>query len=321
MIALPLLLLVTAGTDPAALPAIVIDPCVDVDLDEVQRLTGIELSTWQGGAIASRLDVAVACTEGAQELRVTDRTSGHVTMRSIDLNARFETDRDARARELALAIAELIRRVELEAEPTAAPAPEPKRAPPPMEPGPPTTDDGTTKRRGETQPWRAELAVAAAGASWTGGEVLLGVDAIGRFHLSRRLIADVRLGARRTRPVVLQNGKLDASGAAAALGVSVDLTPSVTSAGVAVGARLGGDWLRYVAVDAAGGAYGRGDAGAVSASGDVTGFVRLSDPVCLVADAALGGALHSIAIEDNGRGVSGLRGVLFSGALGVAAQF
>jgi hypothetical protein len=300
------------------MPSITIDPCVDVDLEEVRRLAAIELSTSVSDG-ATRLEVEVACTDEAQELRVRDRASGHLATRSIDLDAHLETDRDAKARELALAIAELVRRAVLDSESDArAPAP---RAPPPAEPSPPRPDERAPRAAADRRPWRGELGLMGAGSRWSGGEVLFGVDVAGRIRLGHWLIADVRLGGRKTRTLVLRSGTLDAAGVAGAIGVSVDLMPRVSGIGVALGLRLGGDWLRYSAVDAAGTAYGGRDAGAVSASGTATAFVTVSGPVCLTADASAGTALHSIAVRDNGQAVSGVRGVLLAGAVGLSTQF
>jgi hypothetical protein len=158
-------------------------------------------------------------------------------------------------------------------------------------------------------------------ARWTAGEVLFGVDAAGRIRLGRFLIADVRLGGRKTHTVELANGTLDASGVALAAGLSVDVTPYESAVGLALGARLGVDWLRYAAVDADGAAYGGGDASAVNVSGVATGFVSLVGPLCLRADAVLGTAVHSVAVLDNGRPASRARGALFLGALGLGAHF
>jgi hypothetical protein len=151
--------------------------------------------------------------------------------------------------------------------------------------------------------------------------VLLGADVSARTHLSRWLIAELRVGGGKTRPVELHGGTLDANGMTAAAGVALDLSPSWRSAGVALGARLGAEWLRYTAIDRGGVPYGGRDAGALTASGTVNAFVAVAAPICLTVDAAVGGALHSIAIRDNGQKVSGLGGVLLSSAFGIAAHF
>src|SRR5215207_4260265 len=88
-------------------PAIRIDPCVEVDAEEVRRLAAIELGNWKPRASHGELEVVVGCSGGAQELRLNDRERARVTVRSIDLGAKAAgdtgeptaEDRDAKARE------------------------------------------------------------------------------------------------------------------------------------------------------------------------------------------------------------------------------
>lgn len=313
---LPFLLFATVGNERQQLPAIAIDSCVDVDAEEVRRLAALELGSSRVGAEVTRLDVAVRCTDGAQELTVTDRTTGAVTVRSIDLTVQLETDRDATARELALAIAEVVRRADLEREPT--PPPQPTTAPPGESRSLPTPTDHAAPA---PRSWRAELGASVVFTRWTGGEELLGVDATSRLRFGDRLITELRLGGRQTRSIELRSGGLDAGGVSASAGLSLDLLPYVAAGGVAVGVRFGADWMRYTAVDEQGTAYGGADVRAFSTSATATAFIEIADPVSVTADAAVGTALHSIAIRDDGRTVSGMRGILLSGALGVGAHF
>jgi hypothetical protein len=302
---LPFLLFATVSQEPERVPAIAIDPCVDVDAEQVRRLAALELGTSRVSADATRLEVTVRCTGDAQELTVTDRSTGAITVRSIDLNAQLETDRDAAARELSLAIAEVVRRAEAPARSKLSPQAQVERSVPAPEP----------------RPWRAELGVAGVLARWTGGEVLMGVDATSRLRFGDRLLTDLRLGGRKTRHLELRRGGIDAGGLSTSAGVSLDLLPYVAAGGVAVGVRLGADWLRYTAVDRQGAPYGGADVYAVSTSVTATTFVEISGPFSITADAAVGTALHSIRIRDNGRTVSEMRGILLSGSLGLGAHF
>src|SRR5689334_25161740 len=124
------------------MPTIAIDPCVEVDADEVRRLAALELNTWRAGSSVASLSVLVTCGGGVQELRLTDRVKGQETVRQLDLSAASGTDRDAKTRELALAIAELLRRVQVDSTPEPAPAPKPSPvAPDPPQAAPPMPDD------------------------------------------------------------------------------------------------------------------------------------------------------------------------------------
>ena len=224
-------------------------------------------------------------------------------------------DRDAKTRELALAIAELLRRVEAASPPPPPPPPAPSPPPEPVVPVEPVPLPS------EPRPWQAELGISGVVVGWTGGEVLLGADVPGRMRLNRFLIAELRVGARKSRALELENGTMDGSGVDAAAGLSLDATPSLRTVGVSFGGRLGATFLRYAAADRDGDTYGGKDAAALYATANTTAFVTLSGPVCLTLDAAVGGALHSIVIEVNGRSVSEASGILLSSAVGLAARF
>jgi hypothetical protein len=314
VIVLSTLLFMAGAPDVVVSPPIAIDPCVEVDAEEVRRLTAIELANWHRGASFRALEVVVACRDGVQELRVTDRVRGQVAFRSIDLSAPDAGDRDAKTRELALAIAELLRRADSEAPPEAPAAP---IVPAPVA----STVPERPVIEAAPERWKGELGIAGAGVVWSGGEALFGADLAGRLHVTRWLITELRLGGRNTRPIELDNGSMDGHGISAAAGVSLDATPGLRRVGVSFGVRLGVDWLRYAAVNRTDVTYAGKDAAAVSAAGTTTAFVVLSDPVCFTIDAAVGGALHSIEIRENDRQVSAMRGVLLSSALGLAAQF
>jgi hypothetical protein len=323
-----LLLLAAVVSELVLAPEIIIEACVDVDPAEVRRLTAIELGNWHGATSLGEFQVVVACNNGTEELRLTDRTSGSVSVRIIDLSAPRGRARDANARELALAIAELARRSDVEAavdadSSAATPAREPK-----------LKSEGQTKSErqpgsegerevalGRAPVWRAELGIAGAGSVWTGGQTLLGADVSGRVHLNRWLIAEVRVGAKATRPVYLESGSIQGRGLSGAVGLALDATPSERRAGVAFGARLGVDWLDYAVQDSMDRTSNHEDAVATHLAGTTTGFVVLSDPLCLTVDASAGFPLHSIAIRENNRSAAQVDGVSVSGALGLAAQF
>jgi len=303
-------LLLAGARGVATLAPISIDPCVDVDAEEVRRLTDIELAASRE-ASAEVLDVVVSCREGGQELRLTERASQRVTVRGIDLSASGTRDRDARARELALAIAELVRRSN---QPTAAPvqyraAPAPPPAQPPFRPAAPGV------------PWRTQLGASAVVDGWTGGQALYGAELAGRLHLGRWLIGELRLGGRKTGLLDLERGTMDGYALAGSAGVSLDATPYARRAGLAFGARLGIARLRYSVVGDDGVRLGAASASAVSANATASGFVAISGQVGLLVDASIGGALHTVVIQENNRSISALNGVLLSSAVGVAAQF
>ncbi|HEX6272205.1 MAG TPA: hypothetical protein VFZ53_04175 [Polyangiaceae bacterium] len=308
MIVAPALLFVTEAVATAPTPAITIDPCVEVDADEVRRLAAMELRTWHWRTPPATFEVVAACRDEHDELRLTNRSLGQITVRSIDLSA---TGGDAKARELALAVAELLRRADMDSAPEV-----PSLRAKPVESAPAVQPPSP-----EPRPWNLELGLTGAFASWTGGEVLFGADIAGRAHWGRWVILELRLGGRKSRAVTLSNGAVDGRGAAAALGVALDAMPFVRHAGVSFGARLGADWLRYAASESGDASYDGGDATSVSVAATTTGFVDLSEALRLTADVAVGGALHSVAIREDERTVSSTRGVLLGGAVGLSTYF
>jgi hypothetical protein len=163
--------------------------------------------------------------------------------------------------------------------------------------------------------------VSGVVAGWTGGEVLIGADLVGQVRVVGRLVAELRLGGRRTRAIDLTTGSMDGHGAAGAVGLLVEPFEA-RSLGVSVGARLSGDWLRYLIVDQrTQGYYGSADVGAVSVVGTAAVFARLLYPVRITLDVAAGGALHSVVIRERDRRTSGLSGLLLSTAAGLAVEF
>ena len=312
---LPALLLVAGATEIGPPPAITVDPCIEVDAEEVRRLTAMELRTWRWRTSPETFEVLAVCRDGIEELRLNNRSRGNVTVRTIDLGAPLGDDRDAKARELALAIAELLRRADMESTPEASPVSHPPVPPPAKEPV------AAQAVAPDTKPWSIELGVSGVIAGWTGGEMLFGADVAGRAHIARFVIVELRLGGRKSRPVDLADGSLDGRGVAAAVGLSFDATPGVRQAGVSFGARLGVDWLRYAAIDREELPFDGADATAVNVTGTTTGFVVLSGALCLTVDASVGGALHAVVIREEEEAISSMRGVLLSGAVGLAGHF
>jgi hypothetical protein len=313
VILLPALLLAAEAPESVEPPLITID-CVEVDAQEVRRLTVMELRSWRWRTSPETFEVLAVCQEGVEELRLTHRTLGQVTVRSIDLSA---PEAEAKARELALAIAELLRRADMEAAPEKPPMP----PPPPVSTTAPHRNATSIAPTPERASFGVEVGATGVVSSWTGGELLFGADAIGRVHLGPRVIAELRLGGRKTQRVDLENGSLDAQGVTLALGVAFDATPDARHAGVSFGARLGGDFLRYAAVDRDEVLYGGGDATAVSLSGTTTGWVALSKAFRLTIDASVGGALHSVVVRVDEQSVSAMHGAVLAGSLGLAAHF
>jgi hypothetical protein len=309
------------GTAVAAPIPLIIDACVAVDPEEVRRLTAIELLTDESDH--SEFEVLVGCRGDSQTLRLLHVSRGVVDSRSLEPGKADAPD--ARNRELALAIAELVRRTPDLA--VAAPAVEMPAQPPQLRVSSTAVDSQPvlvplSPVSDEPGEWLAEIGVLGAFVHWSRGHRLLGADLVVRVPLRSRMVSELRAGGRKTiGSVALSEGWLDARGFGAALGLGFDVAPTQGFVGLTVGVRVGVDWLRYAIVDEGGTPYSGADAADVHAMGTLATFVALSEHLRLTCELAAGGALHPIVIRENGQDVSGARGVMASGAFGLAARF
>jgi hypothetical protein len=184
-----------------------IDPCAGVDDTTVREVVDMELD----GVAASPGAVSVGCVDGNEEIRIQPNdTTAPEAVRTIPLSPISDNTpaaRQARARELALAIAEFIRREQIA--PPAPPAP----VPPPLPLSPP---------QGEPAP-RWQLGLAGVFDDFTGGRRLLGGDLQLGAQVGRRLLVELRAGARVGQDESLPDGRLTtrAGTVAAALGAQL----------------------------------------------------------------------------------------------------
>jgi hypothetical protein len=311
-----------ASTTSAVPLSLTVDACVGVDAEEVRHLTATELL--MDATDRSGLEVLVGCHQGVQKLRVLHTSRGLVGARVIELGD--VENKDARHRELALAIAELVRRVPENPAP-AAPIP----APPPLRPElqPPRAVDPLPKVSpqppkvsGVREGWAAEVALAATFVHWTANQRFVGADLVARVSVAEPFLIELRAGGRKTiRATALSEGRIDASGFSAGLGLGCELVPELQAVGVVLGARIGADWLRYSIFDDGRVSYSSADAADVHALGTLTGSVGLWGNSRLVVELAAGGALHSVAIREEGQLVAGVRGAMLGGTVGLSARF
>jgi hypothetical protein len=90
---------------------------------------------------------------------------------------------------------------------------------------------------------------------------------------------------------------------------------------LSIGVRSEVDFLSYGVADASGATYDRADVTALTLQGTATAFVSVAEPLAVTLDAAVGTPLHAVVIQENDAHRSGLRGVLLTIGLGLAAQF
>jgi hypothetical protein len=122
--------LTMASTSYGRMPQVSVEvrSCVDIESDQVEELTALELSAVlvdERQATQDVTRVVVDCHEPTAELAVTDPVSGKLLSRSVDLS---QVEQRARARVLALAIAELVTSSWMELELTPEPVIVPREA-------------------------------------------------------------------------------------------------------------------------------------------------------------------------------------------------
>lgn len=170
-------------------------------------------------------------------------------------------------------------------------------------------------------PWQLEVGGEGSVAGYTAGEILLGVDVTGRARIWRPLLGELRVGAREAKSIELDPGSATGRGFVVALGLAADVTPAVRWAGLSIGVRSEVDFLSYLISDGSGATYQRADVTALTLQGTATAFISVAEPLSFTLNAAVGTPLHAVVIQENDVHRSGLRGVLVSLGLGLAARF
>jgi hypothetical protein len=297
-------------------PAIELDPCLDVDQAAVRNLIALELPSLNAGDATPSISVRVICAGAGQEIQVEPWVSrGEEGARTIELPATGDADaagREARSRELALAIAESIRRLEITHPLVSASRP----APPAPAPANPPIAVAEVSPRAEGR-WR--LGVQSSLEAFTGGERLAGGDLFVAARIGRWMLGDVRIGGRLARGEDLPSGRLTARAATAAVAAGLNLWSNHRAVGGALLVRAQGYLVDYRAAlaDLAGSGASRGALlGAFALAVEPRLFVGLSRRVSLTAAAAAGISIHGIVVRSQGGEADSLSGLAVSGSLG-----
>ena len=287
-----------------------IDPCVQVDDGAVQKLVELELGDARARRANLPISVVVRCIEGAQEIRVEPWASrGDDGVRTIELPDADDATAalEARSRELALAIAELIRRLEIT-------RPLPAEPPPPPPPPPPVIVAPTAPPEAPHDRWG--IGALSSFDYFTGGQWLAGGDLSFAASLGRWTVGDLRVGGRFAEGNALPSGRLTARAGTAALGGGLNAWSKRRTVGFALMLRAQGYGVAYHA-----------EIGDGSSRTTLLGaFVIAVEPRLLVAIArrislAVGGAaglpLHGIVVRTQGVQTDSMSGFVLSGNLGL----
>jgi hypothetical protein len=301
---------------PEQRPTLDIDACVDVDAAAVENLVDLELRTPGSRRRASPVSVNVRCLEDGQEIRVEPWASlGGDGIRAIALPAVDEADadpaaREARSRELALAIAELIRRLDI-----TQPLPPKRPAPPPPPPAvsPPPAP--------EAPPGRWQVAALSSFEAFTGGQTMAGADLAFAARIGRWFVSEVRVGGRLvdgpTSPVVRLTGR---SGTAA-VAAGPCLWSKHRTVGFAPMLRAQAYAIDYRAESPGETAPPTTRMGAITVAVEPRLLVAVSRWIGLAAGAGVGVPLHGIVVRTQGLETDSLTGVAFSASLGAVVTF
>ena len=293
-------------------PVLDLDPCVEVDDSAVQNLVDLELRDARTGDRDVPISVAVRCLEGAQEIRVEPWASlGHDGLRAIELPPADDADpaaREARSRELALAIAELIRRLEITHPLRPKPPPPPPAPSPPIAISAPPDADESGRRR-----W--QLAALSSFEAYTGGQKLAGGDLSVAAPIGRWILTELRVGGRLvdggTSPVSHLTGRAGTAAVAAGLNV----WSQRRALGFALMLRAQGYAIEY-RVESPDNGSQSARLGALAIAVEPRLFVAVSRRISLTAGVGAGIPLHGIIVRTQGAETDSLTGLVVSASLG-----
>ena len=295
-------------------PALTIDPCVTVDETTVRQLMELEIR----GARLPPTSVSVRCVGEAQEIRIEPWASlEQEGLRTIQLPVIPEdaapAARQARSRELALAIAEFIRRHDTAPPPAQAPS-----SPPPaavsVVPASPVRPTGGPKGH-----WRL-------GTLWTfeyfsGRQNLTGADLVVGARLGRWFLAELRAGGRLGTEETLPGGRLTARAAAAAAAGGLYFRSPHPAIGAAVMLRVQAYLVQFRAEDS-----GRGDTrtvllGAFALAAEPRLMVAFTRRFSVETSASVGLLPRGIVVRTQGTEAPSISGFVVSGSLGGVLTF
>jgi hypothetical protein len=298
-------------------PSLTIDPCVAVDEKTVREVIELEIR----GARMLHASVSVRCVDGAQEIRVLPWISPETEgIRTINLPPVADDDdvavRQARSRELALAIAEYIRRLDAAQHLTReSQKPKPLPTPPPLVPAPtmpatPPTPDG-----------RWQLGLLSAFEYFSGGQTLAGGDLFVASGLGRWFSAELRAGGRIGADEPLPGGRLTTRAATASTAVGFSLWSQRRPVGAALVLRAQGYLVQFRVEQ-----FGEGRAptallGALTLAAEPRIAVTLTRHLLLEASAGAGFPLHGIVVRTQGTENRSMSGLVVSGSLGGVVSF
>ena len=304
-------------------PALMIDPCVAVDEKTVREVMELEIR----GARMLPSSVSVRCVDGAQEIQVLPWISGEAeSIRTIQLPPVVDDDDtaalQARSRELALAIAEFIRRFD------AAQSPERetvKQAPLPIAPPPfvPASAASTPRAKQpiEEPIGRWQLGLLSAFEYFSGGRTLAGGDLFVASRLGSWFSTELRVGGRVGADQPLPSGRLTTRAATASGAVGFNFWSLRHSVETALLVRAQGYLVQFRVEQLAADRAQTALLGAWTLAAEPRIALSLAPHFLLDASAGLGFPLRGIVVRMQGAEKNGMSGLVVAGSLGGVVWF
>jgi hypothetical protein len=295
-------------------PSLDIDPCAGVDAQTLRDLVDLELRGSRARPLDVPISVSVRCVDGAQEIRVEPWASrGDDGIRSIALPTGDDADpaaQEARSRELALAIAELVRRLEI-TRPLAPPPPPP---PPPVVVAPPPPPLEAASRG-------LQLAVLSSFDAFTGGQKWAGGDVCVAAPIGRWLLSEVRIGGRILTGDTLPAAGLTARAGTAAVAAGASFSSPGRRLGYALLLRAQGYAIDYRLEPSADGGPRTARLGAFVTALEPRVVAAVTSRISFAAAVAAGIPIHGIVVRSQGAVTESLTGFVLSAHLGVMVTF
>jgi hypothetical protein len=311
-LALSLVLFGAEVQTPEAIAAgstLTIDACMDVDQATVRQVMEVEIAD-------TRLlpaTVTVKCVDGAQEIHVQRSDApDQEEVRTIHITPAADDDtpaeRQARSRELALAIAEFIRRQE--------PAAQPAQNPPVPSPSPAVPVLATFSSPATDAPeWRWQLGILCAFEHFSRGKNLTGADLLVASRLGRWFLAELRLGGRLGAEQTLLGAHLTTQAAAVAAAAGVNRWSRSGAFGGALVLRAQGYLVRFRADGIGDGRSQAASLGALAIALEPRLMVALTRRLSLQAAVAASLVPRGIVVRIQGIETQSISGVALSASL------
>jgi hypothetical protein len=317
------LILLGADDQPAVVvaegPSLTIDSCIAVDQETVRQVMELEISN----ARLLPTSVSVRCVDGAQEIRIGRSASPDLgDVRTIHIAPAADDDtpaeRQARSRELALAIAEFVRWPGPAARPIENP---PEPVPPSPSPSPVPALAIASTPAAEATEGRWQLGILCAFEHFSRGQGLMGADLFVASRLGRWFLAELRIGGRMGTDQSLPEEHLTTRAAtiAAAAGVNLWSRSRVFGGGIVL--RAQGYLVQFRAEATGAGRVETANLGAFALALEPRLMVSLTRHFSLQASAAAGLVPRGIVVRIQGIETQSMSGLALSANLAGVLTF